>query len=109
VELYHFGEVEHFYDELSHQDVIKAVYEFILEADTEDEFMGKLKNNNNDCPYLISMIKIEAQQESLCATTNTFHVFFEYLPMTLQAAIQRRNEPFPESECTLSLSKCDCC
>jgi hypothetical protein len=55
------------------------------------------------------MIKIEAQQESLCATTNTFHVFFEYLPMTLQAAIQRRNEPFPESECTLSLSKCDCC
>lgn len=37
---------------------MKAVYEFALEADTEIEFTYKLKISNNNCPYLINMVKI---------------------------------------------------
>jgi hypothetical protein len=59
IPIYHFGEVEHYYDENTNQEVIKTNYDFILEADTEVEFINKLKNNNNKCPYLISMLKID--------------------------------------------------
>lgn len=66
----------------------------MLEADSEEEVMGRLRVSNNTCPYLISMIKIESQQQSGCAATNAYHVFFEYLPQTLQQIINSQKEPF---------------
>lgn len=77
---------------------MRTIYEFILEADTEDEVMSKLRANNNNCPYLISMIKIETQLDSVCATTNAYHVYFEYLPNTLQHILAQQKEPFAEAE-----------
>lgn len=52
--------------------------------------MSKLRSNNNTCPYLVSMVKIETEVDSVCANTNTYHVYFEYLPLTLQELLDRQ-------------------
>ena len=62
--------------------------------------MSKLRNNNNNCPYLVSMVKIETEVDSVCANTNTYHVYFDYLPLTLQELLERQQQPFSELEST---------
>jgi hypothetical protein len=47
IELYHFGEVELFQEENTQQLFFRNSYEFILEADTESEFLLKLQKQNN--------------------------------------------------------------
>lgn len=84
VSTHHFGDVELFQDEVTKLEYFKNVYEFLIESEAEHDFMGKLMKNNNDCPWLISMIKIDIAKPSLCSTSKALHVYFEYLPHTLQ-------------------------
>jgi hypothetical protein len=108
-ELYHFGEVDLFYDELSRQEVMRTIYEFALGVDTEEEVIGRLRANNNSCPHLIPMVKIETQARSICAATNAYHVYFEYLPRTLQQIIDGQTQPFAEPEGTPAATQCGSC
>jgi hypothetical protein len=93
-ELYHFGEVELFYDELSRQEVMRTIYEFAVGVDSEEEVITRLRSNNNSCPYFISMVRIDTQARSVCASTNAFHVYFEHIPRNLQQLIEAQRQPF---------------
>jgi hypothetical protein len=95
-ELYHFGEMELFYDELSRQEVMRTIYEFAVGVDSEEEVITRLRANNNSCPHFVSMVRIDTQARSVCASTNAFHVYFEHLPRNLQQLIDAQRQPFSE-------------
>jgi hypothetical protein len=56
--------------------VIKPVYEFVVEPDAEEDFMNRLKMNNNKCPFLVSIVKIEIEPGNLCDRGSKYHVYF---------------------------------
>ena len=55
---------------------MKTVYDFILEADSEVEFINRLRMNNNNCPFLVSIIKIDTEIDAVCANASAIHIYF---------------------------------
>lgn len=88
VELYHFGSVDRYYDQTTNREVIKPTYEFVVEADAAEQFVNHLRMNNNKCPSLVSIVKIEVEAGSYCDRGSRYHVYFEYLPLTLNKILK---------------------
>ena len=102
VSMHHLGEVPLFYDQLTHQKFIKPHYEFALDSERENEFIAKLRFSNNKCPFLVSIQKIEVEKRSNCTHNHhLYHVYFEYLPMTLSMYLAMQQDPLPDGEVKL--------
>lgn len=73
---------------------MRTIYEFAVGVDSEEEVITRLRSNNNSCPYFVSMVRIDTQARSVCASTNAFHVYFEHIPRNLQQLIEAQRQPF---------------
>ena len=68
----------------------------------EGAFVSRLRYNNNKCPYLVQMNRINVERVNGCMNTNhIFHLYFEYLPMTLSKLLSRSKGPLPDGEVRL--------